>query len=130
LNGADPAVPRDAPDAHDAHDAGGRATRRRFLLFLTALALLAALHLGRALKGDVFVSTETVWRDVEPWRGLAPPPPVHNANLADPPTVWLPMQALTRSIVRNGESPLYTPESYAGAPWLGNMSSALFSPFT
>jgi hypothetical protein len=107
-----------------------RASRRAFLLFLAALALLSALYLGRALTGEVFVSTETVWRDVQPWRGLAPPPPLHNENLADPPTVWLPMQALTRSIVRAGESPLYTPESYAGAPWLGNMSSALFSPFT
>jgi len=107
----------------------GRASRP-FVGFVAALALLAALHLGRALIGEVFVSTETVARSVEPWSGLAPPPPVHNPNLADPPTVWLPMQALTRSIVRDGESPLYTHESYAGAPWLGNMSSALFSPFT
>lgn len=125
-----------AADAADPAGAERRASRRglaareAYLLLLAPLALLAALQLGRALTGEVFVSTETVWRDVQPWRGLAPPPPVHNENLADPPTVWLPMQALTRSIVRSGESPLYTPESYAGAPWLGNMSSALFSPFT
>jgi len=112
-----------------AEDRRGRASRP-FVLFVAALALLAALHLGRALLGEVFVSTETVARDVAPWSLLAPPPPVHNVNLADPPTVWLPMQWLTRHIVRGGESPLYTPESYAGAPWLGNMSSALFSPFT
>jgi hypothetical protein len=116
--------------AADAAGASLGATRRSFLVFVAALALLAALYLGRALTGDVFVSTETVWRDVQPWRSLAPPLPVHNENLADPPTVWLPMQALTRSMIRGGETPLYTPESYAGAPWLGNMSSALFSPFT
>jgi membrane protein YfhO len=130
LNAAEAAAAAAGGGADRRASRRGLAPREAFLLFLAPLALLAALFLGRALTGEVFLSTETVWRDVQPWRGLAPPPPAHNENLADPPTVWLPMQALTRSIVRSGESPLYTNESYAGAPWLGNMSSALFSPFT
>src|SRR5262249_8007690 len=99
------------------NEAGHRHHRaaRPFVRVGAALALMAALFRGRALVGEVFVSTETVARDVDPWRGLAPPPPVHNPYLADQPTVWLPMQWLTRRIVRDGESPLYTNESYAGA---------------
>ena len=48
-----------------AEDRRGRASCP-FVLFVAALALLAALHLGRALLGEVFVSTETVARDVTP----------------------------------------------------------------
>ncbi len=115
------------------------AERRGFLLFLVVLAVLCGLYLGRALVGETFVSTDLVHRNAQPWRGLeAALPPAHNENLADQPTVWLPMQACTREVVRDwlsndgggGEPPLYCPQSYCGAPWLGNMSSALFSPFT
>jgi hypothetical protein len=100
---------------------------------------VAAAYLGKALSGDVFCSTETVQRSVQPWSGLEPATTLaateHNRDLADQPTVWLGMQAKTRSVVRawlagRGEPPLYCEPSYCGAPWLGNMSSALFSPFT
>jgi len=111
------------------------ADRRGLLLVVVALGALACAYLGRALAGEAFVSTETVYRTVEPWSGSeAATLPRHNENLADQPTVWLPMQAATRAMVRDwfagGEPPLWCPQSYCGAPWLGNMSSALFSPFT
>jgi hypothetical protein len=114
---------------------GAPGPRRDFLFFLFALAALSIVWLGRAAAGEVFVSTETVWRSVQPWSGTLPsPPPPHNENLADPPTIWLPMQAATRAMVREwlsgGEPPLWCAQSFCGAPWLGNMSSALFSPFT
>ncbi len=108
--------------------------RRGLAWFLVLLAAAIALWLGSALRGDLFVSTELVWRSVQPWSGLAPPPPVHNLNLADPPTVWWPMQLFNRELLRawlaGGPPPLWLPESFSGAPWLGNPQSALCSPFT
>jgi len=108
--------------------------RRRFALFLVVLAALIAAWLGPALEGDLFVSTELVQRSVQPWSGLAPPPPVHNENLADPPTVWWPMQRFSAQLLRDwiagGPPPLWCHESFAGAPWLGNPQAALCSPIT
>ncbi len=109
--------------------------RRGLAWFLLLLAAMAALFLQRALAAELFVSLETVWRSVQPWSGLLPaPPPIHNENLADPAVFWYPVQQFNRTAMSEwlagGEPPLWCHESFAGAPWFGNLQSALLSPFT
>lgn len=101
---------------------------------IAVLALLGGLclvYLGPSLRGDVFLSTEVVYCCTQPWSGAgAAPPPEHNPFLADHCTIYYPWLLHTRGELRAGNVPLWSGESYGGAPYFGNFSVGLLSPFT
>ncbi len=104
--------------------------RRDFARLHVLLAAMLSIYLWPALRGEVFLSTEVVWRHTLPWSAAAPRVAEHNPNLADHCTIYLPWLSHTRAALRNGEFPFWSGQSYAGVPYFGNLSVGLLSPFT
>jgi len=65
-----------------------------------------------------------------PWKAYADPRMPSNDMLADVAILYQPGFLYGRREVFSGRFPLWNPYSFAGSPFMANMQSALFSPFT
>ncbi|HUS16990.1 MAG TPA: hypothetical protein VM536_18480, partial [Chloroflexia bacterium] len=92
--------------------------------------LLAALFLGPALLPGRVLSPADLLFNWAPWAGLAPPGWKGAANplLVDSILTFEPWLIYTATRLHAGSFPLWNPDNMLGAPFLGNMQSAIFYP--
>jgi hypothetical protein len=94
-------------------------------------ALLALLMTGQGLlPGHTLSGSDFVW-DLAPWGASRPshiPPQGTNFELADATDVFFPFLQFTREHLP--EIPLWNPYIMGGRPFVANMQSAVFSPFS
>jgi len=91
--------------------------------------IVLALY-GRGLLPGWEVSPSALLYGWPPWRGTASAPPVIDPVFGDAAFVFAPWHAFTRTEILHGRIPFWNPHALAGAPFLGNMQSGVFSPFT
>src|ERR1700754_676705 len=106
--------------------------RRPSLAAASLYAVLALLFVAPALvPGRTLVSTDLLW-SIAPWSGLERPAGVRdlgaNWEMADAVAQFQPFLAYTRE--RLPDIPLWNPYIEGGRPFLANMQSAVFSPFS
>ncbi len=91
--------------------------------------LLAALFLGGALTGRV-LSPAGLLYSYAPWSATAPPAALGPGNglLSDSVLQFEPWLAYAGQRVHAGALPLWNPNNGLGAPFIGNMQSAVFDP--
>jgi hypothetical protein len=65
-----------------------------------------------------------------PWGANQTIPRPQNALSSDPITQSYVYFSFARAMLRNGQLPLWTPYTYAGAPFIGNPQSAVFYPYS
>jgi len=105
---------------------------KRGLLLLSALAiyfLISLLYFGEALFTDrVQICSDTILRTY-PW-ALERPDDFTPRNLAisDQCTVFYPYFHYIQKMLCKGDLPLWSPHVMGGAPYMGNLSTAMFFP--
>ena len=126
--------------SHAAHALGGAApapvtppaplTRRELGGAALLIALLVTLYLGPALFTGRIVSPADVLFGGPPWQAQRPAGWTHAGNplLADSAVYFEPALAYAAQRLHAGSLPLWNPENMLGAPFVGNMQSAVFDP--
>ncbi|MEW6741189.1 MAG: hypothetical protein AB1486_00390 [Planctomycetota bacterium] len=95
------------------------------------LAAATILFCGRALDPGVIFLAGDVPLASPPFRSLQPADfKIANVFLSDQTTIFYPWLWHAREKIRTGEFPLWSPESYGGVPFFGNLSTALLFPLT
>ena len=91
--------------------------------------LLAAVFLGGALTGRVLSPAAWLFSQA-PWSGIAPPTDLGPGNglLSDSVLQFEPWLAYAAQRLHAGALPLWQPANMLGAPFIGNMQSAVFDP--
>lgn len=97
------------------------------MAFLAGLSV--ALYGSAILPGRVISSAGLLFT-VPPWNGIAGCATPTGPVLSDPALMFEPWQIFARREACAGRLPLWNPHAFGGAPLLGNMQSALLSPFT
>ena len=93
------------------------------------LIALPVLLFGRGLlPGVVFSPAEIIYR-FYPWAGMEPGAGNLNPCFGDVGMVFHPWLVYAARELGDGRLPLWNPHAFAGTPFLGNMQSALLSPF-
>src|ERR1700733_7617370 len=114
------------------------ARRHQVLAALAIYTILAVIYFGPGLlPGHTTSASDYLW-SAAPWNSSIPngilkwkSHPVlvgSNVQLVDPTTVFEPFLQYTRS--QFPHIPLWDPYIMGGAPYLGDMQSAIFSPFS
>ena len=92
--------------------------------------LLLVFFLTPILRSEVLSPADLLLKSA-PWRQAAPPDfEPANALLSDYVYQMRPWRAFTVSSLKAGRIPLWDPHNHAGAPFLGNGTSAVLSPLT
>jgi len=92
--------------------------------------LLLVFFMTPILRGEVLSPADLLLKSA-PWRQAAPPDfEPANALLSDYVYQMRPWRSFTVSSLKAGRIPLWDPHNYAGAPFLGNGTSAVLSPLT
>ena len=108
-----------------------RRLNRPALAAAAVYALLSILMVGQGLlPGWTLAPSDSLW-SATPWTASRPsdvPPLGSNFELADASEVFIPFARWTRE--RVPDVPLWNPHIMAGRPFVGNMQSAVFSPFS
>ncbi len=125
----DPAI---APAARVPAGALPDVTRREAGLAILAVALAATLFLGGALFTGRVLSPADLLFSFPPWQAQAPAgwSGPSNPVLSDSVLQYEPWDGYLAARLRAGALPLWNPDNMLGAPFLGNMQSAVFYPGT
>ena len=93
-------------------------------------AAVAAVRGARARAGHTLSSTDYLYSQI-PWSAVAPAgyTAPSNTELYDPAFQFIPWLEYTRSELPGGDL-LWNPHMAAGRPYLANMQSGIFSPFS
>ena len=104
--------------------------RRELAWAVLGCGLVAALFLGPALFTGRVLSPADLLYDYYPWHTQPPPGWAGPSNtlLGDSVAQFEPWLSYTAARLRAGGLPLWNPDNLLGAPFLGNMQSAVFSP--
>ena len=104
-------------------------TRREWAGAILGMGLLAAVFLGGALTGRVLSPAAWLYSQA-PWSGTAPPADLGPGNglLSDSVLQFEPWLAYAAQRLHAGALPLWQPANMLGAPFIGNMQSAVFDP--
>ncbi len=105
-------------------------TRREWGWAGLLCALIVSLFLAPALLGGRILSPANLLYDYPPWHSQAPPGWAEGANpvLSDDVLVFEPWLAWAAQRLHAGIWPLWQPDNMLGAPFIGNMQSAVFYP--
>ncbi len=116
------------PDSTNAPPAPSR--RRELAAVLLVQGSLALLFLSPALFTGRYFSPSDLLFDLQPWHEQAPPGWTQASNLGqfDNSFVFEPWLRYTAEALHSGRLPLWNAENFLGAPFIGNMQSAVFYP--
>ncbi|MDQ2810037.1 MAG: YfhO family protein [Chloroflexota bacterium] len=105
-------------------------TRRELGWAMLLCALMVSLFLGPALVGGRILSPSDLLYDYPPWHSQAPLgwSGASNPVLSDDVLAFEPWLAWAAQQLHAGEWPLWQPDNMLGAPFIGNMQSAVFDP--
>ena len=97
---------------------------------LLLCALAVTLFLGPALLTGRYLSPADLLFDDPPWAAARPPGWHGPANglLSDSVLQFEPWLAYSAARLHAGALPLWNPDNMLGAPFIGNMQSAVFYP--
>ncbi len=79
------------------------------------------------IPGDILIGTYYPWIN-ETW-GFAVSPPVKNPPMSDVVSLMYPWRKLVFDYIRQGQLPLWDPNSFLGQSLIGNFQAAIFNPF-
>ncbi|MGI8589097.1 MAG: YfhO family protein [Chloroflexia bacterium] len=107
-----------------------RLTRRELICAVLVCGLAATLFLGRAIGTGRVLSPSDFLYVYPPWQSVRPAgwPGPENSLLSDSTLQFEPWLAFAAARLHSGSLPLWNPDNMLGAPLLGNMQSAIFSP--
>ncbi|MDQ2807249.1 MAG: YfhO family protein, partial [Chloroflexota bacterium] len=96
---------------------------------ILGMGLLAAVFLGGALTGRVLSPAAWLYSQA-PWSATMPPADLGPGNglLSDSVLQFEPWLAYAAQRLHAGALPLWNPNNMLGAPFIGNMQSAVFDP--
>ena len=128
-----PTIPTEhtAPPINDPAPPGARrVTGRELGWAILGCALVATLFLSPALFTGRYLSPADMLYDYYPWRAVQPEDWTGPSNngLSDSVLVFEPFPAYAARRLQSGDLPLWNPDNMLGAPFIGNMQSALFYP--
>ncbi|MGI8588914.1 MAG: YfhO family protein [Chloroflexia bacterium] len=108
-----------------------RVTRRELVCAVLLFGLLVTLFLGGALLTGRYLSPADLLYGYFPWQAQAPAGwgGPSNGLLSDSVLVFEPWLGYTAARLHAGSLPLWNPQNMLGAPFIGNMQSAVFYPF-
>lgn len=105
-------------------------TKREILRATLACGFLALLFLGSTLSTGKYLSPADMLLDYYPWAGEQPADwsVPGNGLLGDAATQFEPFLHFSAERLHQGQLPLWNPDNMLGAPFVGNMQSAVFYP--
>ncbi len=125
-----PDAERRVPKARKDLEAGLPSVREVCWVSALLVGLLLIFFSTPLLRGEVLSPADLLLKS-EPWRQAAPPDfEPANALLSDHVYQMRPWRAFTVASLKAGHLPLWDPHNYAGAPLLGNGTSAVLNPLT
>lgn len=96
---------------------------------MVIICLPVVLFFRALLPGNI-LSPADIMTHFYPWTAARGAVPNANFNFGDVALVFHPWLVYASRALADGRLPLWNPHAFAGAPFLGNMQSALLSPFT